>query len=74
MTVVCLESSFRFLFGAHSNLVITCAEIKPGEELGTCQFVEQLIHNWKGKFVFDCKQIQPAIIDAKPLGSILLFD
>jgi hypothetical protein len=42
----------------HMNLVIALAKIKFGEELGTTQFIQEVINDRNGKFVFDGELIE----------------
>jgi hypothetical protein len=42
----------------HTDLVIAQAKIKFGEELGTTQFIQEVINDWNGKFVFDGEFIE----------------
>jgi hypothetical protein len=37
----------------HTNLVIARAKIKFGEELGTTQFIQEVVNDQNGEFVFD---------------------
>ena len=42
----------------HMALVIARAKIKFGEELGTTQFIQEVINDQNGKFVFDGEFIE----------------
>ena len=42
----------------HTDLVIARAKIKFGEELGTTQFIQEVINDRDGKFVFDGEFIE----------------
>ena len=42
----------------HTDLVIARAKIKFGEELGTTQFIQEVINDQNGKFVFDGEFIE----------------
>jgi hypothetical protein len=42
----------------HMDLVIARAKIKFGEELGTTQFIQEVINDQDGKFVFDGEFIE----------------
>jgi hypothetical protein len=42
----------------HTDLVIARAKIKFGEELGTTQFIQEVINDRDGKFIFDGEFIE----------------
>jgi hypothetical protein len=42
----------------HTDLVIARAKIKFGEELGTTQFIQEVINDRNGEFVFDGEFIE----------------
>ena len=42
----------------HTYLVIAQAKIKFGEELGTTQFIQEVINDRNGEFVFDGKFVE----------------
>jgi len=65
VAVVDAERRFVDVLRVHAHLVVAAAEIKLGEERGTLEFIEQLVHDWNWEQVSDGLGVQGAIIDAE---------
>ena len=65
VAVVGAERRFVDVLRVHAHLVVAAAEIKLGEERGTLEFIEQLVHDWNWEQIADGLGVQGTIIDAE---------
>jgi hypothetical protein len=53
VTLMSLKGSLRNVCLFHTNLVISRMKIKFSKELGTTQFIQEVINDRNGKFIFN---------------------
>jgi hypothetical protein len=62
VTLMSYECSLGNVFLLHMNLVVSRTDIKFGKILSTTQFIQKVINDKNGKFVFDCEFVEGAKI------------
>jgi len=60
--------------GEHPDLVVPRAEVQLGEEAGSEQLVEELIHHWDGVGVLNGDGVQGAVVDTETSQTIGLLE
>ena len=53
-----VESSFRNIILFHMDLVVSRSTIQFGEEVGTIEFIKDIINDWDGKLIFNSQFIE----------------
>src|ERR1700722_11863187 len=60
------ESSLGYVDFLHADLVVTGVKIQLREKLSPVEFIQQIIHHWNGKFIFDCELIEGPEVRTHP--------
>jgi hypothetical protein len=66
--------SLRNVFLVHTYLVVSLMKIKFSKELGTTQFIQEVINDRNGKFVFDGEFFEGAEVRTHVARALFLKD
>lgn len=58
----------------HAHLMVPAAQVDLGEELGTLQFVQELINHWYWKFVLHDGVVEGTVVDAETPTIVVHMD
>jgi hypothetical protein len=73
--IVALMSSKGSLWSVclfHMYLVVARTKIKFSKELGTTQFIQEVINDWNGKFIFNGKLVEGMKVRTHSLRTLFL--
>ena len=73
MPVVRPKYRFLHIIWVKSDLVVSRAEVQLGEDRGTGDFSEQLLHRRNWKMVFHGGCVQGSVVDAEPPCAVFLL-
>jgi hypothetical protein len=72
VTLMSLKGNFGNVFLLHTDLVVARTEIKFGKVLSTTQFIQKVVNDRNGKFVFDCDFVEGTKIKAHAPSSFFI--
>jgi hypothetical protein len=74
VTLMSLKFTLRNVFLVHTYLVVARTKIKFSKELGTTQFIQEVINDRNGKFVFNGEFVEGAEVRTHALRTLFLKD